>query len=132
MSTLWSTTIARVGSDAAVMIDSGVLVLFGEPCPAALADVSVVHSDAEPPSGEIAPGDVVRVGSDAYTITAVGPQANANLADLGHVSLYMNQPEQQLLDGAILAEGPPLTVPEVGVDLVFLRPADGTHSQEGR
>ena len=37
----------------------------------------------------------------------VGERANANLAELGHVVVYANQPDQKLLPGAVKAAGAP-------------------------
>ena len=39
MSTLWSADITAIGPDASDMIDGGVVILFGEPVPEALAEV---------------------------------------------------------------------------------------------
>ena len=38
-------------------------------------------------------------------IDAVGDLATKNLDDLGHIVLYVNQPDQKLLPGAVLATG---------------------------
>ena len=38
-------------------------------------------------------------------IDAVGELATKNLDDLGHIVLYVNQPNQKLLPGAVLATG---------------------------
>lgn len=117
MTTIWSATVSRIGGDAADMIEEGVIILFGEPVPPALFDVSVVHEGAQSPTREIAAGDLVAFGEQSFEITAVGDKANANLTELGHVVLYVNQPEQELLPGAILATGPAVVVPTVGASL---------------
>lgn len=120
MTTLWSATVSRIGEEAAVMIDAGVLILFGDPVPDALADVSIVHQGATQPVRALAPGDRFEVGTQTWTIDEVGERATANLTELGHVVFYINQPDQDLLPGAIKATGPELTFPESGTQLAFI------------
>ena len=50
MSTLWSADITAIGPDASDMIDGGVVILFGEPVPEALAEVSIVHRTTTAPT----------------------------------------------------------------------------------
>ena len=49
-------------------------------------------------------------------ITSVGDLAAKNLDELGHVVLYVNQPEQKLLPGAVNAVG---SLPVFERDLVI-------------
>lgn len=104
--TYYRTTVVEVGPEAKDMFDGGVVILFGEPLPEALAEVSVVHRPSQTLQGHaIAVGDMVFVGAQELTITAVGELAAKNLDDLGHVVLYVNQPDQKLLPGAVHATG---------------------------
>ena len=104
--TYYRTTVAEVGEEAGEMIAAGVLILFGEPLPEALAEVSIVHRPSQTLSGHaIAVGDVISVAGTELQIDAVGDLATKNLDDLGHVVLYVNQPNQKLLPGAVLASG---------------------------
>ncbi len=104
--TYYRTTIAEIGPEAEEMITAGVLILFGEPLPEALAEVSIVHRPTQTLSGHaIAVGDVVSLGGTELRIDAVGELATRNLDDLGHIVLYVNQPDQKLLPGAVLASG---------------------------
>ncbi|MCG7428037.1 PTS glucitol/sorbitol transporter subunit IIA [Helcobacillus sp. ACRRO] len=119
MSALWTTTVSSIGSDAQDMFEAGVFILFGEPVPPALADVSIVHRDASSAARDIAPGDVFLVGDERYTIDEVGEIANSNLTELGHVVVYVNQPDQELLPGAILASGADPVTPAVGTRISF-------------
>lgn len=114
MTTIWNATVSRIGGDAAEMIEEGVIILFGEPVPPALFDVSVVHEGARAPSRELAAGDEITFGEQTFAVTAVGAKASTNLSELGHVVLYVNQPDQELLPGAVLATGPSVQVPAVG------------------
>lgn len=101
----WTSTVSGIGADAADMVDAGVVILFGEPVPSALAEVSVVHrADAEP-GRDIAVGDIISLGEQEVTVQAVGELASANLRELGHIVLYCDPGEQQLLPGAIHVTG---------------------------
>lgn len=108
--TYYRTTVVSVGPEAGDMLAGGVLILYAEPLPDALADVSVVHRPdqrAREISGALTlgVGDVVSVGGHELTITAVGDIAATNLDELGHVVLYLDQPDQKLLPGAVHAAG---------------------------
>lgn len=110
---LWRAHITRIGPEAPTMFASGVFILFGEPVPDALAEVSIVHDGSGPPNRELRPGDTITVGSATVTIDRVGERANANLAELGHVVVYVDAGDQQLLPGAVHASGGTLA-PAVG------------------
>jgi PTS system glucitol/sorbitol-specific IIA component len=114
--TYYRTTISEIGPEADGMIEAGVLILFGEPLPEALAEVSIVHRPTQTLSGHtISAGDVVSLAGTELQIDAVGELAARNLDDLGHIVLYINQPDQKLLPGAVLASGgtPDLKVGDV-------------------
>ena len=46
MTVLWQSPVTRIGDDAAEMIEAGVLILFGEPVPDALADAILAQLTA--------------------------------------------------------------------------------------
>jgi glucitol/sorbitol PTS system EIIA component len=117
--TYYRTTVVEVGPEAAEMAEAGVIILFGEPLPEALAEVSVVHRPSQTLDGHaVGVGDTVVIGEQQLSITAVGDLATKNLDDLGHVVLYVNQPEQKLLPGAVHATGE-LPVIEAGQVIEF-------------
>jgi PTS system glucitol/sorbitol-specific IIA component len=121
--TYYRTTVVRVGPEADAMLAGGVLILFAEPLPEALADVSVVHRpDHRDPDFAITVGDSVVVAGQELAVTAVGDIATKNLDELGHVVLYVNQPDQKLLPGAVHAAGD-LPVPEPGHVIEFRSPS---------
>lgn len=120
MTDIWSATVTRIGDDAPEMFDAGCYILFGEPVPDALADVSIVH-DGAGQAAEVRPGDDFWIGEDRFTVAEVGERANANLAELGHVVVYANQPDQKLLPGAVKAAGDGVPMPLPGLTLRFTR-----------
>jgi PTS system glucitol/sorbitol-specific IIA component len=107
--------VTSVGTDAIEMVEGGVVIFFSEPCPAELAEVSIVHAvSLVHPERDPQPGDLLRVGDSEVTITEVGSLAAANLRALGHIVVYTNaEPDQKILPGAIHANGS-LQLPEAG------------------
>ena len=122
-STLWNAVVLRIDKGAQDMLDTGVIVLFGEPVPDALSDICVIHNRGGrsplAPQRELLPGDVLNFADTRYTIDEVGETATSNLGDLGHVVLYFNSPDQSLLAGAIKMSGPPPQLPDQGAILTF-------------
>ncbi len=104
--TYYRSTVVAVGAEVAEMAAAGVVILFGEPLPEALADVAVVHRPLLGLEGHaIRAGDLVVVGDAQMEVTSVGDRATKNLDELGHVVLYINQDEQKTLPGAVNATG---------------------------
>lgn len=117
--TYYRSTIVDVGPEATEMAAAGVIILFGEPLPEALAEVSVVHRPTQTLQGHaIGAGDVVTIGDGELEITSVGDLAAKNLEELGHIVLYVNQADQKLLPGAVNARGT-LPVIETGQVIEF-------------
>lgn len=115
MNPYFRSEVVSIGDDVPEMMEGGVLIFFAEPCPAELAEVSIVHRlmDSDP-QRDPAPGDVLRVGASTVTITEVGDIAGDNLRTLGHMVVYVNQDSgQDLLPGAVHAEGS-LDIPAAG------------------
>jgi len=117
--TYYRSTIVDIGPEAQEMAAAGVFILFGEPLPEALAEVSVVHRPSQTLEGHaISVGDTIVIGGQELTITLVGDLATKNLDDLGHVVLYVNHPGQKLLPGSVQADGE-LPVVEAGQTIEF-------------
>ena len=98
MATLYRTTIHEVGTDAADLLDQGVLILFARGAPPELAEVSVLHDVEQAAGSPPVGGDIVRIGADPFRITAVGDTAWHKISELGHVVFSFN--------GAFEAERP--------------------------
>lgn len=106
MTQYYASTVASIGADATEMLDGGVVIFFGDPCPKELAEVSIVHEPTVPPQRDPRAGDVLRVGGSAVTLTAIGELAGENLRTLGHIVVYTDpEPDAKLLPGAIHASG---------------------------
>ncbi|HOQ54401.1 MAG TPA: PTS glucitol/sorbitol transporter subunit IIA [Micropruina sp.] len=116
---LWSATIDRIGEFTAEMFDGGVFILFGDPVPDALGEVSIVHHTRQAAARDIRAGDTIELGGVVLTLDEVGERANLNLTDLGHAVIYVNSPEQPLLPGAIKVSGEARPHPTTGSAIVI-------------
>lgn len=105
MTELWTATVTMIGPDVAEMRDAGVIILFADPVPPALAEVSIVHTGGATPTRPIGVGDRFVLDGAEVEIRAIGEIANENLTELGHVVIYLNQDEDKVLPGAIHAAG---------------------------
>ena len=115
--TYYRSTIVDIGPEAVEMAAAGVIILFGEPLPEALAEVSVVHRPTQTLEGHaIGAGDTIVIGGGELEVTSVGDIATKNLDELGHVVLYVNQPDQKRLPGAVNARG---TLPDLEIGQVI-------------
>lgn len=119
------TVVRSLGEQAPMMAAEGVLILFGEPCPEALAEVSVVHGEWSMAEGrDPRPGDRIRIGERELPLHAVGEIAGKNLRELGHIVLYrFLEDGPGLLPGAIHVNGD-LPIPEPG-DAIELLAGEG-------
>lgn len=113
----YESTVLRIGAEAADMIEGGVWILYADPIPEALESVSIVHQPGEL-GRDMRVGDRLWVGSESVELVAVGERASENLRTLGHVVLYLDAGETQLLPGAVQATGN-LRAPEAGARIVL-------------
>lgn len=123
MTNLWSATVTQIGEEAAEIFETGVYILFGEPVPPALAEVSITHTGAETISRDLRAGDTFSIDDSEVTITAVGELATQNLKEIGHIVIYVNIDDQKLLPGAVHASGT-LNAPKAGSVLRFSEGAE--------
>jgi glucitol/sorbitol PTS system EIIA component len=117
----FTSTVVRVGSEAADMIAGGMLILYADPIPEALEDVSIVHSPSAPlqDEDELCAGDSVWFGDHRAEVIDVGSRATENLRTLGHVVVHLNpDASTQLLPGAVHARGDAPAV-KAGTRLAF-------------
>ncbi|MGW4127252.1 PTS glucitol/sorbitol transporter subunit IIA [Amycolatopsis japonica] len=117
MTVYYESTILRSGAEAQDMVDGGVVILYADPIPDALEEVSVVHVPAAKPGREVRVGDIFRLGDAEVELTAVGDRADENLRTLGHIVVYLNPDEgTSLLPGAVHGRGS-VSLPVAGATL---------------
>lgn len=92
------TTMTAIGEEVPDLLEGGVLILYADGAPAALAEVSVQHASDDIAEQVPPVGSRVAIGDARTTVSAVGPTAWGKVRDIGHVVLNFN--------GAARAERP--------------------------
>jgi PTS system glucitol/sorbitol-specific IIA component len=116
--TRYATTVTAVGDQVAEFVSQGLLIWFAEGAPEELHFFSVLHRPTVT-TGGVRPGDTVRIGDQAFRVTAVGAVANDNMVSLGHMDLKANGDTEAPLPGDICLERLPLREPRPGTTLVI-------------
>ena len=116
--TRYATTVTAVGEEVTEFVSHGILIWFAEGAPEELHFFSVLHQPSVT-TGGVRPGDTVRIGDQAYRVTAVGAVANENMVNLGHMDLKANGEDEAPLPGDICLERLPLFAPKPGTTLVI-------------
>ncbi|MEX8495782.1 PTS glucitol/sorbitol transporter subunit IIA [Sphaerotilus sp.] len=95
----YSTTVTAIGEEVPDLLDGGVLILYEDGAPAALAEVSVQHRVSGMVASVAPPvGAQITLGTLTTRVSAVGSSAWNKVRELGHVVFNFN--------GAVLAERP--------------------------
>lgn len=85
----YDTVVTRVGALVPDFVAQKLVILFGEGAPDELHEMSVLHEPAVR-SGGLAVGDYVVLDGQRFLVLAVGPVADKNLVNLGHIDLKFN------------------------------------------
>ncbi len=115
-SPIYDLTITALGPLVPEFTEAGMWVFFHEGAPEELAEFAILHQ-AAPPRSPLAPGQMLQIDRDRYQITAVGPVANDNVRQLGHLVLKANGAIEPELPGDVCIEARPLPQPVVGMRL---------------
>lgn len=78
-------------------------ILFDQQAPRDLREMAIVHEFEELTEKPLKVGGTIEIGDEVFTITALGSQANQNLKERGHISLYFREPFEEILPGAVFA-----------------------------
>jgi PTS system glucitol/sorbitol-specific IIA component len=113
---IYDLEITAVGPLVAEFTAEGIWVFFNEQAPEEVAEFALLHRAAAP-RAPIAPGQTITIGAERFRITAVGPVANTNIANLGHLVLKANGLLEAELPGDVCVEARPLPHPSVGLKL---------------
>lgn len=114
------TTITEIGPIVADFAEEFLLVLFGPEAMAELRDICVIHETDQRPAEALKKGGKLTIGTQEYTILEVGSEANPNYQELGHISIYFRDSENnEILPGAILVEPKIFPKLEVGDIITF-------------
>ena len=110
--TKYKATIRSVGELAGEFIAEGILVFFAENAPEELQETALVHDNTGEPTSPVVPGDIVYLDDKSYEVLAVGPVANENLKNLGHLVLKFNGLTEAEMGGDVTL--PETDIPELG------------------
>jgi PTS system glucitol/sorbitol-specific IIA component len=80
-----------------------ILILFGPQAPKELREMSVIHEFEDLEVEPLKQGGTIQFGNESFTITAIGDHANKNFKELGHISIYFQDPMEEVLPGAVFA-----------------------------
>ena len=90
------------------------VIIFNEYAPPELAELAILHKKADV-IADPAKGDILMIGENVYTITAVGYEAPQTLRELGHCTLAFGGGEEAFRPGCIMLEGPMLSKDSVKI-----------------
>jgi len=86
---------------------------FGDNAPEELQDVAVVH-ELQDVVGEIVVGTKINLSNEELIVTAVGPVANENFTNLGHLVLKLDSATEAALPGDVSCSF--TNAPEIKID----------------
>ncbi|BCU54452.1 PTS glucitol/sorbitol transporter subunit IIA [Enterobacter kobei] len=118
MSVIYQTTITHIGDSAAEALDEQMLITFREGAPADIQAFCFIHCHGDM-HGSLQPGAVFELGAQRYPVTAVGAVAEANLRELGHITLRFDGEREAEYPGTVHVAGPVPSAIQPGCILKF-------------
>ncbi len=95
--------VKEVGVLVPTFKEDKILILFGPQAPKELREMAVIHEFENLEEEPLKQGGTIQFGEESFTITALGDLANKNFKELGHVSIYFQEPMEEVLPGAVFA-----------------------------
>jgi len=92
--TIYSSEIVKIGEQANLFLDEGIVVFFGDNAPEELQDFAVIHK-LKQISGEIVIGSKINLSDAKLEVVSVGPVANENFKNLGHLVLKLDSSSEE-------------------------------------
>lgn len=114
-----TTVVKEIGGLVSSFEEEKIVILFGPQAPQELKDISVIHEFKELTEEPLKENGTIQIDDQTFTITAVGNQANANFKELGHVSIYFQEPLENVLPGAVFAKPYKFPVFQEGTVITF-------------
>lgn len=116
MMTLYKTKVINIGNEAEMFREEGMIILFGENAPESLSDYCY-NIKVEPVAGEIEAGMELSIGSEKYSVTAVGSVVKKNLSELGHITIKFDGSKEADLPGTLYVEDKALPEITIGAEI---------------
>ncbi|EAE7904285.1 PTS glucitol/sorbitol transporter subunit IIA [Listeria monocytogenes] len=94
--------IMEIGPLVPAFEEEKIVILFGPTATNELREISVIHEFQDVPNNALTKGNTLLIGEQTYTIEEVSSDANKNLEELGHISVYFRSGQNEVLPGAIV------------------------------
>jgi PTS system glucitol/sorbitol-specific IIA component len=109
------TKVISIGGDVQELLDGGVLIMFNPNAPQELKDVAVLHEKQSDELDVLHEGGTISFGEQVFQIDFVGKEANKNFNNLGHLSVYFNNTDEDMdkLPGSIFVSSQEFSVPDI-------------------
>ncbi|XWX05440.1 PTS glucitol/sorbitol transporter subunit IIA [Aggregatilineales bacterium SYSU G02658] len=109
-----------VGPMASEFLKENIAVLFSQDAPEELREFAILH-DGKRLAEPIEVGDLFEIDGEAFKVRAVGPVANDNLANLGHLALKFNGETEVEMPGDVCLDDHPVPKIKVGTMICIRR-----------
>ncbi|EHC6632506.1 PTS glucitol/sorbitol transporter subunit IIA [Listeria monocytogenes] len=111
--------IMEIGPLVPAFEEEKIVILFGPTATNELREISVIHEFQDAPNNALTKGNTLLIGEQVYTIEKVGTDANKNLEELGHISVYFRSGQNEVLPGAIVVSPEVFPTITVGDSIQF-------------
>ncbi|HDT8916509.1 TPA: PTS glucitol/sorbitol transporter subunit IIA [Listeria monocytogenes] len=111
--------IMEIGPLVPAFEEEKIVILFGPTATNELREISVIHEFQDAPNNALTKGNTLLIGEQVYTIVEVGTDANKNLEELGHISVYFRSGQNEVLPGAIVVSPEVFPTITVGDSIQF-------------
>lgn len=95
--------VKEIGALVPTFKDDKILILFGPQAPKELREMAVIHEFESLLEESLKEGGTIQFGDETFTIIALGSLANKNFNELGHISIYFQEPLEEVLPGSVFA-----------------------------
>jgi len=112
MKIIYNTTVTTIGGLVSAFYEEKLIIIFKDNAPDELADYCVLHAGNEV-SDRVKRGDVLVIAGQEYRIVYVGDEVQANLENLGHITLRFDG-NTEGLGGSVYLEDKNLPVIKIG------------------
>jgi PTS system glucitol/sorbitol-specific IIA component len=119
MEMIYNTTVTNIGGLVSAFYDEKLIIIFNNNVPEELADYCVLHHGNEV-SGLVKQGDILVVAGQQYKVVYVGDEVQANLENLGHITLRFDGSTEGL-GGSVYLEDKPLPAVKIGDTISIYR-----------
>lgn len=111
--------IMEIGPLVPAFEEEKIVILFGPTATNELREISVIHEFQDAPNNALTKGNTLLIDEQVYTIEEVGTDANKNLEELGHISVYFRSGQNEVLPGAIVVSPEVFPTITVGDSIQF-------------